>query len=341
MKQTVKFSLILLIALSLLATPAGSDEGGAEELVRAVPGGAAIGLKLYLDGLLVVGFSDIPSNGGQTSPGRNAGIRKGDRIIAINDKNIENIRDFSKTIQDSSGKDITLTVERDNKIFKKSMSPVYYNDAGQYKLGIWVRDSAAGIGTVSFMLDDGRFAALGHGISDADTEELITVSSGEVTGSNISSVIKGKPGVPGELRGAFDNSAEGEVLFNSADGIYGTLTKHTLYHEPLEIEKEKNVTEGNAIIYSSVDGNEIEEFEVEVQKVMRYNNSDGKCMVIKVTDARLLSRTGGIVQGMSGSPVIKDGKIIGAVTHVFLNDPTKGYAIFAERMLNSLKKENK
>lgn len=341
MKKPVTISLILLIVLSLFATPVGSDESNAQDLVRAVPGGATIGLKLYLDGLLVVGFSDIPANGGQTSPGRKAGIRKGDRIIAINSDNVENIRSFSKKIQESHGEEITLTVERDNGIYKTKLSPVYYNDSGQYKLGVWVRDSAAGVGTVSFILDDGRFAALGHGISDADTEELITVSSGEVTGSNIISVIKGQHGVPGELRGTFDSSAEGEVFLNAENGIYGTLTKHTLKHKPLQIEKEKNVTEGNAVIYSSIDGNKVEEFQVEVQKVMHFNNADGKCMIIKVTDERLLERTGGIVQGMSGSPVIKDGKIIGAVTHVFLNDPTRGYAIFAERMLNSLKNENK
>ena len=336
MKKSVKLIITSLIALLLAAVPVGGDM--AEKTVYAVPGGETVGMKLYIDGLLIVGFSDIPSQSGKASPGKNAGLKKGDRIVRVNGEDTENIRNFSKRIQESKGSELILEIERDDEVFQKRITPVYYNDAGQYKIGIWVRDSAAGIGTVSFVLPDGRFAAVGHGITDSDTEKLITLTSGEVTGSHITSGVKGREGVPGELRGVLDNSTEGQIILNTENGIYGKLTKYDTSDKAVEIGKSSDVTEGSAVIRAEIEGEKVDEYEIEIQKVMRFTDSNGKCMIIKVTDERLLELTGGIVQGMSGSPVIQNGRIVGAVTHVFLNDPTRGYAVFADRMLKEVNK---
>lgn len=336
MSRLGKFVSVFII-ITVLALPCSERvQDSAEASVRATPAGFTVGLKMYADGLLVVGFSDIPVDGGSVSPGKDAGLKKGDRIISVNERDVSDIKNFSRAIQDSGQNTVILNLERNGKTIEARITPVYYNDAGQYKIGVWVRDSAAGIGTVTFMLPDGSFAALGHGVSDIDTGGLIKIKSGKVCGSRISSVVKGQSGVPGELRGAFDNSVSGEVTQNCDIGIYGRITKGDLNYPETEIEHEENVSEGKAVILANINGDKVESFEVEIQRVMRFNNSDGKCMIVKITDQNLLERTGGIVQGMSGCPILKDGKIAGAITHVFLGDPTRGYAIFAERMLKNL-----
>lgn len=338
MKKIGKLLILPLLVAAFMAGSAETVENEATAITQAIPGGNTIGLKLYLDGLLVVGLSDITSAGEAYSPGKQGGVLKGDRITHCNGERIENVRQYSNIIQECGSGNVILTIVRNDDVIQKTVTPVFYDDAGEYKTGIWVRDSAAGIGTVTFMLSDGSFAALGHGISDVDTEQIIAISKSQVTGSSITSVIKGSSGAPGELRGIFDDSSKGEVYLNAQNGIYGHLSKNSLSAQPMNIAKEAEVYEGQACILSNIDGNDIEEFQIEIQRVMRYHNSDGKCMIIKVTDESLLARTGGIVQGMSGSPIIQDGKIVGAVTHVFLNDPTKGYGIFAERMLVALEK---
>ena len=338
MRKIGKILFVLFVITAFAAAASESVEDRADASVRAIPGGVTVGLKMYIDGLLVVGFSEIPNSGSTVSPGKAAGLQKGDRIMSINGKGVGDIKSFAQTVQEKGQNPFTVTLERDGSLIETKITPVYYNDAGQYKIGVWVRDSAAGIGTLTFMLSDGSFAALGHGVSDIDTAEIIKIKSGKVCGSRISSVVKGQAGVPGELRGAFDNSVSGEVTENCNIGIYGKITKGGKNYPDIEIEHEENVSEGNAVILANIDGNKVEKFTVEIQRVMRFGNSDGKCMIIKITDPSLLERTGGIVQGMSGCPVIKDGRIAGAITHVFLNDPTRGYAIFAERLLKNLEK---
>jgi stage IV sporulation protein B len=219
------------------------------------------------------------------------------------------------------------------------------SDDKKYHIGLWVRDSTAGIGTLTFYdPKTSAFGALGHGITDIDTGLLMPVDSGEIIESSILGIKVGKSGVPGELKGVFiEDMRLGTIENNSEFGIYGKLSDNAankitgkLY--PIGLRSE--IKEGPAVILSNIDGKSIAEFEIEIQKVSRQNINGSKGMIIKVTDQKLLEATGGIVQGMSGSPIIQNGKIIGAVTHVLVNDPTKGYGIFIEGMLKNLPDEN-
>lgn len=336
MKKLMKASVPMFICIAFLIVPISTREITATAVSEALPGGATIGLRLYLEGLLVVGMSDIPSYGIKYSPGKKAGIYKGDRITHMNGTEIKNATDFGNKIQDNKNKPIKLTVLRDGEKSEKTVVPIYYETTGEYKLGIWVRDSAAGIGTVSFILPDGTFAALGHCISDIDTNKILVLRKGEVSGSYICSVLKGERGSPGELCGYFDNSSDGYIARNTEAGIFGKLSETTINTKPMKIESAENITTGPALIHSNISGYDIDEYSVDIIKVN--SNDKDKTMIIKVTDKRLLEATGGIVQGMSGSPVIRDNKIIGAVTHVFLNDPTMGYAISAEKMIEEINK---
>lgn len=338
MKKFVKASISVFLSFVFIFFPIKTRETTVTAVSEAIPGGATIGLRLYLDGLLVVGMSDIPSYGFKYSPGKKAGIYKGDRITQMNGIAIKNATDFGHKIQENKDKPITLSVIHDNKNLKKVIVPVYYDTAKEYKIGIWVRDSAAGIGTVTFILPDGTFAALGHCIADPDTEQRLVLRRGKVSGSCISSVLKGEKGVPGELCGFFDDSADGYVLHNTRFGVFGKLTQSTINTKPMKIESIDNIIPGPAIILSNISGYDIQTFSVDILKV----NDSGteKSLIIKVTDKNLLEATGGIVQGMSGSPIIRDNKILGAVTHVFLNDPTMGYGICAEKMIEEFEKNH-
>ena len=218
------------------------------------------------------------------------------------------------------------------------MTPVKSSEDGKYHIGLWVRDSTAGIGTLTFYdADTGKFGALGHGITDIDTGTLMSVKSGEKLESDILGVKMSRSGVPGELKGVFSEGRQlGTIESNTEVGIYGKLEKHAMQRmkgKMYPVGVRANIKEGPAVILSNIDGKKTEEYDIVIQKVSRQNLNGSKGMIIKITDERLLSTTGGIVQGMSGSPVIQDGKIVGAVTHVLVNDPTRGYGIFIETML--------
>lgn len=333
MKKYFKGLVSILAAFSICFFAPDGTENNIAAVSQAIVGGSSIGLKLYLDGLLVVGKSDIISGGGKICPGKIAGIEKGDRITKINGTKITDATGFCKEIQQSCGKELLLEVVRGENVFEKTIRPVIYDDTGEYKIGLWVRDSAAGIGTLTYTLSDGSFAALGHGISDVDTKKLIKVREGEVLGSTIVSVVKGAPGAPGDLKGTFNGSEIGEVYNNTSCGIYGTLIEKPVGGKVVEIASAKQVHTGKAVIYTNVRKNKVEEFEIEIEKINPFGSDNGKNMIIKITDPALLTETGGIVQGMSGSPILQNGKLIGAVTHVFVNDPTRGYGIFIENML--------
>ncbi len=334
MKKVFKGLVSILAVFSLFfASPTGGEKK-ISAVSQAVVGGSSIGLKLYLDGLLVVGKSDIMSGEGKICPGKIAGIDKGDRITKINGREIGNVNEFCKEIQGSCGSEIALEVIRGDKVMEKNIRPVFYDDLGEYKLGLWVRDSAAGIGTLTYTLSDGSFGALGHGISDVDTKKLIKVKEGEVWGSRIVSVIKGAAGAPGDLKGTINGTEMGEIYKNTNSGIYGTFTERPKGGKVVEIGMAKDVMVGAATIFTNVSKEDVKEYSIEIEKINPFGGSDGKNMVVKITDPELLSQTGGIVQGMSGSPILQNGKLIGAVTHVFVNDPTRGYGIFIENMLS-------
>ncbi len=306
-----------------------------------IPIGKAIGMKLYTDGVLVVGMSEI--NGKR--PYENSGIQEGDRIVEINHKEIDSTNDLIETVNQSNGTTLEITYKRDEETITTSIEPVKTTE-NEYKIGLWVRDAVAGVGTMTFYEpSSGMFAALGHGITDIDTSELISIASGELVTTQILSIVKGEKGVPGEVRGSIDKSiALGSISKNTKYGIYGRIDSPTRLSisefNKMEVALRNEIKIGKAHILCQLDNGKIESYDIEIQKLFLNNNENNKSMMIKVTDERLLEKTGGIIQGMSGAPIVQNGKFIGAVTHVLVNDPTSGYGVFADIMIKQLKEVN-
>lgn len=305
---------------------------------EVVPVGKAIGMKLYTEGVLVVGMSEI--NG--KKPYENSGIQEGDAIIEINNEQIENTNDLIETVNKSNGKTVEVKYKRNEQTITTSIEPAKVNE-NEYKLGLWVRDAAAGVGTMTFYEpSSGMFAALGHGIADIDTSELINIESGELTTTNILSIVKGQKGTPGEIRGTIENSESlGNIYKNTSFGVYGKVqSKNKLdinNMEEMDVALRDEIKTGKAQILCELENGKTEKYDVEIKKVYLNNNENNKSMVIKITDEKLIEKTGGIIQGMSGAPIIQNGKFIGAVTHVLVNDPTVGYGVFADIMIKQLK----
>ena len=307
-----------------------------------IPGGEAIGLRLYTSGVLVIGMSEIQGEDNNSyMPYKNSGIKEGDMITKIDDETITCTSDLVTKVNESNGNSIKITYIRDGNNYNTEIIPKKTSE-NDYKLGLWVRDAASGVGTISFYdPKTGDFGALGHGIMDIDTEELIDIAKGDIVTSKIISVVKGEKGKPGELQGSIDNGKIiGKVYKNTNFGIYGKLNNlNTLNSNTKEMEvmPRNEVKEGKASILCTLDNNIQEEYEIEIEKTYPSTQRSNKNMIIKVTDEKLLEKTGGIVQGMSGSPIIQDGKFVGAVTHVMVNTPEKGYGIFADTMLKQMK----
>lgn len=309
--------------------------------MKVIPVGKIIGVKLETQGLLIVGMSDVyDENGTAVKPLAEYDIKKGDIIQTVNDKPVSNIDDLKTIVENSNGEDVAMTVKRDDKTFGIRVKPVKNKADGEYRLGIWVRDSTAGIGTMTFYVPEtNQFGALGHGITDSDTGQIMEIKNGELTDAEVISIKKGENGTPGELKGMFssDSNSIGVIDKNSQSGIYGKLENNQRFTgQEIEIAARNEIETGKAKILCNIDGEETKEYDVEVEKISNNPNKSTKCMVIKITDEELLDKTGGIIQGMSGSPIIQNGKLIGAVTHVFINDPTRGYGIFIENMLDNL-----
>ena len=304
-------------------------------------GGYPIGLKLYADGVVIVGTEAVDTENGSVNTAEKAGLKIGDIIKKINGKAVKMNTEVSQAVENCNGEALTFTVERNGKSFDVSFETAYSVSEGKYKAGLWIRDSSAGIGTVTFATQDGYFASLGHAVCDIDTKTCLPISSGECTIANITGFIKGVQGLAGELCGYLENETIGKVYSNCDIGVYGefdNLPQGQLY----PIANEEEITQGKATVITTCSSGDTAEYEIEIQSV-NLSASDNKHLVIKVTDSNLIGKTGGIVQGMSGSPIIQNGKIIGAVTHVFLNDATGGYGITAQTMLqnlNEIKLEN-
>jgi len=303
-----------------------------------IPGGQAVGVALQTQGVLVVGTSDLGGEGG-ASPARLAGIQPGDVLVQLGGQQIESATHLSQLVAQGGGKPLQLQMLRDNHPMEVSLIPKRDQASGSYRLGIWVRDSTAGVGTLSFYDPaTSAYGALGHAITDTDTGQPLSVRRGQVMHADVVDVQKGKKGTPGELKGSFlrENNTLGNILKNTGYGIYGKMDKppeNKLYPKGLPIGLMGTVQIGPATILSSVDGDGAKEYQVEIVQANRQTAPAPKSMVIKVTDPELLAKTGGIVQGMSGSPIIQNGHIIGAVTHVYVNDPTQGYGLYIEWML--------
>ncbi|MDR1568903.1 MAG: SpoIVB peptidase [Oscillospiraceae bacterium] len=303
-----------------------------------IPGGHSIGVALETNGVLVVGTSEISGAQGG-SPAYAAGLRPGDLIQTVDNIPVESTSQLTSMINSSSGKQVEIRFLRKNQLQLANVTPVLDRLDGTYRLGIWVRDSTAGVGTLSFYdPQNQRYAALGHAITDVDTGTNLTVRQGRVLFSEVLDIIKGKKGQPGELRGSFlrDPKVFGNIIDNTDYGVTGETTEsiaNALYPNGLPVGSQANVHTGAATILTTLDGEGIKEYDIEITRVNHQTEPGQKSMTLLVTDPELLEKTGGIVQGMSGSPIIQDGHIIGAVTHVYVNDPTQGYGLFIEWML--------
>lgn len=309
---------------------------------RVIPGGQSIGVKLNTVGVLVVGHHLINTISGKKSPGEIAGIKIGDIITEINGNKIEKMTDVAPFVQNAGqeGKALEMVISRESGKFTTKLTPLKDKGENIYKLGLYIRDSAAGIGTMTFVHPQSKkYGALGHVISDMDTKQPIVVEDGQIVRSTVTSIEKGSNGDPGEKLARFSSDREivGNIQKNSPFGIFGEMVKELkngVMDKPMPIALSHQVKEGPAKILTVVNDDRVEEFDIEIVSTIPQKFPATKGMVIKVTDPKLLKKTGGIVQGMSGSPIIQDGKLIGAVTHVFVNDPTSGYGVHIEWMLN-------
>ena len=333
--------LFLLAAAALLTVTlvpgarAADSQGDTPRMV--IPLGRAVGIKLFAQGVLVVGLSDITTDQGVANPARACGLEKGDVITHINDTQVDSIEQVQTMLQELDGQEMELTVVRDEESREVTTRAAQCSADGEYKLGAWIRDSMAGIGTLTFVDPaTGLFGTLGHGINDVDTAVLMKLQTGAITPASVASVVKGLEGQPGELRGAFSAEEDLGTLFaNTQQGVFGYLNDPAAFAgDPIPVADRAEIRTGQATILSNISGTAVEEYTVEILKV--YDDaSDTRELMLRVTDPRLLEQTGGIVQGMSGSPILQNGKLVGAVTHVLVNDPTRGYGIFAETMLES------
>ncbi len=309
---------------------------------KVIPGGQSIGVKLNTIGVLVVGHHQVTAEEGKVSPGELAGIQVGDIITEINGQKIEKMSDVAPFVQEAGQKQkpLKISLTRENGKVETELMPKKEKGEENYKLGLYIRDSAAGIGTMTFYHPQTKkYGALGHVISDMDTKKPIVVDDGQIVKSTVTSIEKGSNGNPGEKLARFSSDKEviGNIKRNSPYGIFGELNrdiKNGIMDEPLPIALSHQVKEGAAQILTVVDDDEVKLFDIEIVSTIPQKFPATKGMVIKVTDPELIGKTGGIVQGMSGSPIIQDGKLIGAVTHVFVNDPTSGYGVHLEWMLN-------
>lgn len=308
-----------------------------------IPGGNAIGVRMNTKGVLVVAVTEvIDIKGNRISPAREAGLKVGDSIIEINGEKISSAEQVVKILNNVKNEQVNIIVLRNKNEIKIAATPVQCLQDNSYRLGIWVRDKTSGIGTMTFYhKESNKFGALGHGIADMDTGKLLNVEKGLVMNAKISDVEQGKKGTPGEIKGVFYKTDDilGEIYDNNDYGIYGVLKENNEIknREPIPIGYKDEVEIGKAYILSTLDDNKIDKYEIEILKVEPQEKAAQKSMVVKVTDKRLLNKTGGIIQGMSGSPIIQNGRLIGAITHVFVNDPTKGYGLYIEWMLENIK----
>jgi len=308
------------------------------ENIMLVPGGVPFGIRFQIKGVLVVSISDVVTEEGKVSPGTVAGLKQNDVIEMINGEQINSVEDVNRAVQDSNGEGLVLTVIRAGDKFELTLTPVASMPNGNFRAGVWLKDSATGIGTMTFFNPyDNSFGGLGHGVVDVDTGELLPLMQGIVTEVRINGITRGLRGAPGVIKGQISSDARGYLTGNHETGVFGFLHNSPtgLPQEAIPIATRDEVTEGTAHIWTTLCNDGAKQYEINIARVNR-DSGTIKNFVIQVTDPDLLERTGGIVQGMSGSPIIQNGKLIGAVTHVMVNDPTSGYGIFIENMLDSM-----
>ena len=301
---------------------------------NVVPLGNPVGIKIFTDGVLIVGMSAVETENGPATPAKEAGLQTGDVILAINGESVATNGDVASRIENSGGEHLTLSLRRDSTSLTAELCPQKSTD-GTYKAGLWVRDSSAGIGTLTFYYPaTGAIAGLGHGVCDVDTGELLPALTGELVNAEIIGINKSTAGATGELKGRFTSDGKIASLLENCDkGIYGLCgAEYSSPNQPVTVAMRQQVSTGDAQILCCVDGL-VRAYDIRIESIRLKDDNALQNMVVEVTDPDLLQATGGIVQGMSGSPILQNGMLVGAVTHVFVNQPTKGYAIFAETML--------
>ena len=329
-KKRAAAILLGFFAAAAIAMP--SAQAADRTVSELIPVGQTVGVKLFSDGVLVVGFSD------GESPAKDCGLKEGDVITAICGQSLDTIEEFRQLLAENGEDAAALTVKRGSRTIELSAEPEKDED-GEYRLGAWVRDSMAGIGTMTFFdPQSGTFGALGHGVTDVDTGQLLPLDHGSIMNASVKAVKKGEHGAPGELKGDFDFARDSGTLYaNTESGIFGKLSAQdaaALGGKAYSIAARDEVKTGSATILATVNGNETKEYAIEIEKVYPASGAS-RNLLLRVTDEALLEKTGGVVQGMSGSAILQNGKLIGAVTHVLLDDSSRGYGIFIENMLDA------
>ena len=333
-------TMCLLMAFSFRAQAVETGETMSEpgrfqyEGLLLCPGGCAFGVKFSTQGVVVVGLSAVKAEGKECNPAESAGIKVKDILLTVDGKEVNTVNEVAEAVRNSEGRPLSLTVERGGKSKSLTLTPVETSDG--YRAGMWLRDSTAGIGTVTYVTPEtGEFGGLGHGICDVDTGVLMPLKRGSAMKVAIGGVVKGQVGRPGEIKGYFKPERSGTVVSNTACGVFGVFCEVPQeVGKPLPVGSRYELQEGEARIICTLGDEGPQSYAVSISKIDRYG-TDNKNFVITVTDEALKARSGGIVQGMSGSPIIQNGKLVGAVTHVLINDPTSGYGIFIENMLGT------
>ncbi len=342
MPKSFKESEMLEVSYKLFGVfPLKSGEVKVMNPVKLIPGGQSIGVTLQTKGVMVVGQAPVvDENGKKLFPAKEAGIEVGDILLKINNREVRTDQEVSIAVHmaGQQKENLSILYKHQSQVLEKVMKPTFCSETNRYRIGLFVRDEAAGVGTLSYFDPISKqYGALGHLITDADTNQKIEVFNGKIMASTIYAIEKGKRGHPGEKIGSFVTNSDfkGTIEKNTGTGIFGVISGQMInpyFKEAIPVGWESEVKVGPAKIYTVIQGEKIEEFDVNIDRVM-LNRTDSKNMIVRVTDPRLLEITGGIIQGMSGSPIIQSGKIIGAVTHVFVNDSQRGYGVFIQNML--------
>ena len=309
----------------------------AAERQMLVPSGRTVGITMDTNGLLVLGTGNVDGETKQNAAPCKGILQAGDKILEANGKFLENKEMLMEMVEKSEGKEVSLLVERNGRERELSVLPVFSEADGSYKIGVWIRDSIQGIGTVTYIdPNSGTFGALGHGVYDADTDMLMDIRDGSLAAAELTGIVKGQKGKAGELTGKIDLQEKvGAVEENTETGIFGAAESVLFEEDALPVAEKSEIRKGKAKVLSDLEGKGICAYEIEIEGFRKNDSRNHRDMTVRITDERLLQLTGGIVQGMSGSPIIQDGKLVGAVTHVLVNDPTRGYGIFIENMLNA------
>lgn len=306
-----------------------------EEPQTVYLGGQSFGVKFFSDGVIIVNLESYYDGNKYVCPAKNDGLKINDIITQANGKIIKTNEELSNVLSNCNGEEVSLKINRNNNIISKTVKPVK-NTAGMYLIGAWIRDSCAGIGTITYYDEQNNyFAALGHGICDNDTSYLLPLEHATVLSASISGISKSYSGKAGSLNGYFEDKKIGVLTKNTSIGIFGRPEENYSYKQKqIELAQTNDIKVGKASVFTTINKNNVEEFEIEITRICNKNKNSNENFIIRITDERLLEECGGIVQGMSGSPIVQNGKLVGAVTHVFLNKPQEGYGIAIQNMVS-------